>query len=142
MTRDQKMNGQFRLARDIASDPLPFGSLRWLSNPAATGTKQLAIIEAKLNAGEGHAFHQHPEQEELVFVLDGLVEQWIGEECKILGPGDAAFIPPGVVHASYTSGDRPSKLLAIFGPSVGAGFTAIELADKAPWKDLRQRNAP
>jgi len=134
-------HGQFRFAKDIADDPLPFGSLRWLSHPASTGTKQLTIIEATLNAGEGHAFHQHPDQEELVYVLDGLVEQWIGEERRILVAGDSAFMPAGTVHASFTAGDRPSRLLAIFGPCIGDGYTTVELAGEAPWKDMRTRQA-
>lgn len=130
-------NGQFRLAQDIHSDALPFGSLRWLCHPASTSASKLTIIEATLNVSEGHAFHLHPEQEEFIYVLAGEVEQWIGTEKSILVAGDAAFVPAGMVHASYTSGNVPSRLLAIFGPSVGQGFTTIEVADTAPWKDKR-----
>ena len=130
-------SGQFRIAKNIDSDPLPFGSLRWLCHPASTAARQLSIIEATLNVGEGHAFHLHPEQEEMIYILAGEVEQWIGKEKRILVPGDAAFVPAGTVHASYTAGNVPSRLLAIFGPSVGKGFTAEEVADAAPWKDMR-----
>lgn len=133
--------GQFRLSKDIASSPLPFGSLRWLCHPASTAARQLTIIEATLNVGEGHAFHLHPEQEEMIYVVEGQVEQWIGEDKRILAPGDSAFVPAGTVHASFTVGDRPSRLLAIFGPSVGDGFTAVELAGEAPWNGIRERQA-
>ena len=130
--------GHFRLTKDIASQPLPFGSLKWLCHPASTEAKQLAIIEATLNAGEGHAFHLHPNQEEVIYVTSGLVEQWIGEDKRVLAPGDCAFIPAGTVHASFTVSEGPAKLLAIFGPCVGEGFTTVEVGGEAPWKDLRQ----
>lgn len=87
--------------------------------------------------GKGHNFHKHPGQEELMFVLDGQIEQWIDKEKRILGPGDSAFIPPGVVHASFNAGDNETKVLAIFGPCFGDGFEMIDMADVAPWKTLK-----
>ncbi len=129
--------GSFRLARDIPEIPLPFGSILPLANPGATGGRQLTVMDAKLNVGQGHNFHKHPEQEEVIYVLAGKIEQWIGEEKRILGPGDSVFIPAGVVHGSFTHGDSESRLLAILGPSIADGFTSIEVADEAPWKTLR-----
>ena len=129
--------GSFRIAKDVPSIPLPFGSLLRLINPAATGGKQLTIIDAKLNVGDGHNFHKHPEQEEAIYVLEGKVEQWIGDEKRILVPGDAAFIPANTVHGSFTVGDKESRLLAIFGPCVGDGFISVEVASEAPWNSLR-----
>ena len=129
--------GSFRIAKDIAGIPLPFGSILPLVNPAATGGKQLTIINAKLNVGDGHNFHKHPDQEEVIYVLEGKVEQWIGDEKRILVPGDAAFIPADTVHGSFTVGDSESRLLAIFGPCVGDGFISVEVGNEVPWNSMR-----
>lgn len=58
---------------------------------------------------------------------------------RILGPGDSAFLPAGVVHASHNALDGKSRVLAIVGPCVGDGFASEELADTAPWSTLRRK---
>jgi quercetin dioxygenase-like cupin family protein len=129
--------GQFRIASEIPSEIIPIASLRWYCKPKITGAAQLAVVEASFQAGQGHSFHQHPEQEELLYVVSGRIEQWIGQEKRILQPGDAAFIPAGLVHASFNAGTDVSTVLAIFGPCVGDGFGVAEMSDVAPWNKLR-----
>ena len=75
----------------------------------------------------------------IVFTLPaGPFHIWIDHEKRILGPGDAVFIPPGLVHASFNAGDEELRLLVVFSPSVGEiGFVSEEMADEAPWKELR-----
>ena len=99
--------------------------------------KQLTVIDATIAHGKGHSFHCHPNQEEVIFVIAGKVEQWVDHQKRILNVGDAAFIPAGMVHASFNVGDGDVKMLAIFGPSVGEGFETIEMSGEAPWKALR-----
>lgn len=57
-----------------------------------------------------------------------------GNRIEVMGdPGDSAFVPAGVVHASYGAGDGPSRLLAIFGPGVGgAGLVSVDKSQKRP----------
>ena len=131
------MAGTFRIARDIAVKPLPFGSLRSLCDPASTGAKQLTIVEAAISPGQGHDFHNHPAQEEVIYVTGGEVEQWVDKEKRILGPGDSAFIPAGVVHASFNTGKSEARILAIFGPCVGDGFSVVDVSGEAPWNAMR-----
>lgn len=130
--------GGFRMAADSPGDRLDWGMSRVVCGPEATGARQLMILDVSFEVGKGHAFHQHPDQEEVLYVVSGRIEQWVGQEKRILGPGDSAFVPAGVVHATFTVDDAPARILAIFGPCVGAtGFTTIEMADTAPWSGLR-----
>ena len=132
------MPGRFLLAADLKADAIPFGTARWMSNPALTGAGKLAVVDVTLQPGLGHAFHHHPNQEEVLYVVDGEVEQWLERDRRILRPGDGIFIPAGVVHASFNPTGRPCRFVAILGPCVGeAGYEAVEVADQAPWKDLR-----
>ena len=72
-------------------------------------------------------------------VIAGRIEQWIDREKRMLGPGDCAFIPAGVVHASFNTSGEPVKLAAILGPCVGpAGYELVDVASEAPWKTLRK----
>ncbi|MCP4305259.1 MAG: cupin domain-containing protein, partial [bacterium] len=80
----------------------------------------------------------HPDQEEVIYVVSGTVEQWVDREKRILGPGDSAHIPADMVHASFNVGDDEAKVTAILGPCVGEnGYELVDVADEAPWKTLR-----
>lgn len=131
------MDGKFRLGEEVETQDVGFATLRMMCHPAATGARQLLMVDATFDSGQGHNFHQHPNQEEIIYVLSGRIEQWIDKERRVLGPGDAAFLPAGTVHASFNVGDGEARLLAVFGPCIGAGFETIDLAEEAPWNALR-----
>jgi quercetin dioxygenase-like cupin family protein len=132
------MSGKFIISADVPREALAWGALGWFSHPPATGAKHLTVIDVSLDPGQGHNFHKHPDQEEVIFVASGQVEQWIGQEPRVLGPGDAAFIPADLVHASFTVGQEPAHLLAILGPCVGEiGYELVDVSGEAPWNTLR-----
>ncbi len=132
------MAGMFTIRSDVARETLDWGELRWLSNPPSTGAGQLTVIDVTLAPGKGHDFHKHPDQEEVLLIVAGTVEQWIDRERRLLGPGDSAFVPKGVVHASFNAGDGEARIAAILGPCVGeVGYVSVEVATEAPWNSLR-----
>ena len=132
------MQGKFFTATTTESDAMPFGVIKWFSRPATTGAKSLVVLEVTFLPGEGHAFHYHPGQEEILYVLEGTVQQWLEQESKHLVAGDALYVGPDVVHASFNVSNAPVKLLAIVGPAVGdVGYTAVDVFDQVPWKNLR-----
>lgn len=130
------MQGMFRTWETIDGEG-DGGMIRWISRPASTGSATLVVLHGTLQPGESHPFHVHPGQEEVVHVLSGRVEKWIDREKRILGPGDSAFMPAGVVHGLYNDGDEPARVLAIFAPAVGDGFEVLDMSDKPPWNGLR-----
>lgn len=133
------MQGKFVLSRDTPQETLDWGKLRWMSHPPSTGASQLTVIEVSILPGEGHDFHKHPDQEEVIYVISGQVEQWLEQEKQQLGAGDSVYIPADAVHASFNCGDTPAQLLAILGPCVGdAGYELVDVASDEPWASLRQ----
>lgn len=132
------MAGRFVLAAEVERETLEWGALAWVSRPNATGARALTVIEVNLLPGKGHNFHKHPDQEEVIYVMEGQVEQWLDQERRILTPGEGVFIPADVVHASFNAGHGAARLLAILGPCVGdGGYVSIEVGDLAPWNALR-----
>ena len=132
------MSGKFMLSSETPAEILDWGKLRWMSSPPATSAKDLTVIEVNITPGNGHDFHKHPDQEEVIYVISGKVEQWLDREKRVLGPGDSVFIGADVVHASFNVGDTDAKLIAILGPCVGPeGYELVDVASDAPWKDLR-----
>ena len=132
------MSGKFITVEQMERETLDWGVMGWVSRPATTETKDLVVIEVTLEPEGGHNFHKHPEQEEVIYVLDGTIEQWLGEEMQMLSRGDTVFIPAGAVHASFNVSGQTAKVLAILGPSIGEeGYQLVEVYDQAPWNSLR-----
>ena len=131
---------KFIIRSETPREQLDWGTLGWLSHPPATNNKNLTVIDVELFPGKGHDFHKHPDQEEVIVCVKGTLEQWVGEEMRMLKPGDAVFIQADVVHASFNMGDENAYALAILGPCVGEiGYEVVEVADQAPWNSLRSK---
>lgn len=132
------MKGKFFTQKEMERTQLDWGTTSRLSGPEVTGADQLVVLEVELKPGNGHNFHKHPRQEEVIYVLSGTIEQWIGQNKQILHAGDSAFIPADVVHASFNISKGQAKLLAILGPSIGEeGYEVVEVYEEAPWNGLR-----
>jgi len=133
------MNAMFVPSSSMQRDTLEWGVLGWMSRPSSTGAQALTILEVTFNAGQGHNFHKHPDQEEAIIAIEGEVEQWLEGEKRTLRPGDSAFIGKGVVHASFNVSTSPAKVLAILGPCVGGddGYVAVDMSGEAPYRTLR-----
>ena len=132
------MISKFISSKEVEREELDWGSLAWFSSPAASNAKDLVVIEVTLSPAGGHNFHKHPNQEEVIYVIDGEIEQWVDQEKQTLRPGDSAFISADVVHASFNVSDRNAKLLAILGPCVGSeGYELVDVAKQEPWASIR-----
>jgi quercetin dioxygenase-like cupin family protein len=131
--------GKFIAATEVSREQLDWGSMAWFSSPDASNARNLVVLEVRLSPGSGHNFHKHPRQEEVIYVIDGEVEQWLDREKRIIRHGDSVFIGADVVHASFNVSDRDAKLLAILGPCIGAaGYELVDVAGQEPWASLRQ----
>lgn len=132
------MKGKFLVASELEPVHLEWGVQHWFSDPKTTNSKDLVVVSVEILPGYGHNFHKHPQQEESIFVLEGAIEQWLDKEKKILQKGDSAFIPAGLVHASFNISEKPVKALAILGPCIGEeGYELVDVSDQAPWNELR-----
>ncbi len=131
------MKSAFTESKSIDREKLDWGTRAWHTGYGKDRADNLVVIEVDLQPGFGHAFHLHAKQDEIVFVIEGEVEQWIGKEKKILRKGDSAFLEANMVHASYNVSKKPAKVLAILGPVIGKdGYEVEEVYGKAPWSTL------
>jgi len=127
----------FKAAAEIVREEHDWGVFAAVSSPA-DGAERIMTVEATFLPGKAHDFHRHPNQEEVIYVLAGELEQWVEDERRLIGAGDAVVIPAGVVHASFNVGAEPAKLIAVLSPCVGeAGYEVEELAEQEPWRSMR-----
>jgi quercetin dioxygenase-like cupin family protein len=128
---------RFVTAKNMEVTQSERGPHHWLSKPGLTECEALMLVRVAMPAGQGHAFHRHPPMEEIIYVVSGQGEQWVGTEKRILGPGDCAHIPRDMIHALYTHGSEPLVFLAILSPAKFEGPGTVDVYMEEPWKSLR-----
>ncbi len=123
---------------DVRREQFDWGVIGWRLVPAS-GANHLVVMDVELEPGGGHDFHRHPGQEEMIIVKQGAITQFVGEESTTLTAGDSAFVPEGVVHASFNDSEQTAYLQVVISPSLGGetGYGLEEVADQQPWASLR-----
>lgn len=133
------MNGKFLFAEDVPVDTADWGQMGWISRPQETESKHITQLLVVLEPGCGHNFHLHPRQEEIIYVLEGEIEQWLETEKRTLKKGDAVFIGMGTVHGSFNVAADTARLLVVLAPSVTeGGYELVDVSGEAPWNGLRK----
>ena len=116
----------------------PWGKHWWLSQTGLTDTGQLTLVRVTMYPGAGHQFHYHPELEEIIYIVDGIAEQWVDREKRRLKAGEIAFIPKMVVHAIHNPTKKPMTFLAILSPATSKGPFLVDCYNDEPWRSLRR----
>jgi len=81
----------------------------------------VSLMHVVLLPGQGHERHNHPDSDEILYILAGRGEQMVDDTDTFgVGPGQAVFIPKGAFHSTVNVGWEPLALLAIYAPA-GAG---------------------
>ena len=107
-----------------------------MSNEALTGAGNLLLVRASFPAGEAHNFHKHPGRDEIIYVLSGKADQWVGEEKKTLNPGEIAHIPMDTPHATFNPYDEDLEILAMLSPVHAEGEFTVDVFDEEPWRTI------
>ena len=128
---------------DVEWEELEWGKLGWVVRPQnVPESANICVLDVLVEPGQGHDFHRHPNQEEVVLVRSGTVEQWVGEEMKMLTAGDVVFIPKDTVHATFVplESEESANLFVMLGPSFGeGGYEAVDASTEEPWASLRSK---
>lgn len=84
-----------------------------------------SLAEARVLPGQHTAPHYHPSTEEIYYILSGEGRMQIGDEVRIVGPGDAIAIPPGAIHTIENTGSEVLKLLCCCAPGYEDSDTVL-----------------
>jgi quercetin dioxygenase-like cupin family protein len=92
----------------------------WKASAGETGGALIAL-EDSLEQGKVTPLHQHPEQDELVYVLEGELRVSIAGQEYLVGSGGTLFSPRGVPHA-FEVVSPSARLLMVQTPGSGEAF--------------------
>lgn len=95
--------------------------IRYLVDGAQHGG--LGLFELTIPAG-AHVPppHSHTNNEECVYVLEGVVRYTVDGETRDLAPGDWMSTPRGSVHAFSNPGSATARALVVMTPDIGAQY--------------------
>lgn len=99
----------------------PWVVAKTMASPELSGSEHMSAVSLYFAPGEGHARHNHPDSEQLIFVISGQGEMMIEDETgkPVLTPlraGSTVTIPRGAFHSTFNTGWDPIRILAIYSP--------------------------
>ena len=113
----------------LATQTFDWGVIKWLVSPDITPGANITFGQVVLLPGEGHTRHNHPESEEILYVLSGTGEQMVDDKPGFtVRTGDTIYIPTAIHHSTVNTGWEPLVLLAIYNPG-GAERALSDLPD-------------
>jgi len=115
----------------------PWALEEWLCRADVVPNQELLLVRVNMEPGFAHAFHTHPTREEIIYVLSGCAEQWVGREHRTLRPGETALIHKGEVHGTYNPFGERLVFLAILAPSHAPEPSLVDVSKDEPWASLR-----
>ncbi len=137
---DAVMLRRFVGAQEAVRVQSPWTVEEWMCRSDVVANEHLLMVRATMDPHREHPFHTHPMREEIIFVISGQAEQWVGKQKRLLRAGEMAFIPMGEVHGTYNPHDEPLVFLAILSPATAPEPGIVDVSEEAPWKTLRQES--
>jgi quercetin dioxygenase-like cupin family protein len=91
----------------------------------------LCLLEFEIKAGfEGPDVHEHAEEVDSFYVLEGQIEVTVEDSRRIAGPGTLASFPPGVRH-TFGDGGTDARLLNFHAPESGFADFLRRVSDRS-----------
>jgi quercetin dioxygenase-like cupin family protein len=132
---------RFVAASEVEIERLEGKTHHWYFKSGLGDSDSLVFVRARIVPGAGHSFHTHPEMDEIIYVLEGSMTQWLEQEKRELHPGDSIYIPRGIVHGCVNRTAAECEFLAILSPSKIDGPFAVDVSDEEPWRSLAADSA-
>jgi quercetin dioxygenase-like cupin family protein len=107
--------------------------IRYLIDGTVTGAG-MGVFELTVPPGARvPPAHSHSDNEEVVYVLDGVLRYRVDDETRDLKPGERMYTPRGSVHAFSNPHAAPARALIMLTPDIGAQyFREVAAAAGAP----------
>jgi mannose-6-phosphate isomerase-like protein (cupin superfamily) len=116
----ETINGCTVAAPSDASEPLSFG-------PAEMQGAYFVIVGEGPPGGEGPPLHTHPHTDEAFYVAEGKATFQLGDREVPATAGCLVFVPRGMPHTVWNSGDGPLRGLIVVSPgNVEHEFVPVE----------------
>jgi oxalate decarboxylase/phosphoglucose isomerase-like protein (cupin superfamily) len=95
-----------------------WGVIKPLVSTDNTEDPDVSLMHVVLLPGQGHERHNHPDSDEILYILSGQGEQMVDDSQTFpVSAGQAVWIPKGQFHSTVNTGWEPLTLLAVYAPA-------------------------
>jgi quercetin dioxygenase-like cupin family protein len=121
--------GNMRYVRSIDFDTAEINGANGYKGKILYSGESCLLIATQVPPGaRGPRNHVHP-QDQLYYVIDGVVTLKMGNEVRTAAAGSAAFIPAGVPHHNWNESDTPEMHLEVLAPGTVGLQPVIEFTE-------------
>lgn len=115
-------NRFFVYPADVDAFDFNWGRLSLTVAPEINGARAFSGGIVDLPSGQGHARHNHPGSEEIIFVIAGEGEQMVEDESgtpivETVRPGCTIYVPESRYHSTLNTGTGPMRLFVVYSPA-------------------------
>lgn len=115
-------NEKFVYPKDVSAFGFDWGRLALTVAPEVNGAERFSGGVVDVKPGQGHARHNHPGAEEIIFVISGTGEQMVEDEngnpvTRQVGPGCTVYVPESRFHSTLNTGPEPMQLFVVYSPA-------------------------
>lgn len=95
-------------------DSRDWGSLTWLASGSLGNAQGVTVGRVVIKKGMANPSHVHGNSEEVLYLLRGRLEHFVGEAMTEMTPGDTITIPAGVKHHAQSVGDEDADMMVVY----------------------------
>lgn len=115
-------NNFFVYPHEVEAFGFDWGRLALTVGPEVNDAQRFSAGVVDLPAGQGHARHNHPGAEEIIFVISGNGEQMVEDEAgnpvtRKVTTGCTVYVPESRFHSTLNTGDGPMQLFVVYSPA-------------------------
>jgi quercetin dioxygenase-like cupin family protein len=89
------------------------GSSAELKLDGAQSGEDYAVVEWRVHAGDEPPMHTHTREDETLYVLEGAITAFVGEQRIEIAAGSYAALPKGIPHGLSVRGERARLLITL-----------------------------
>lgn len=98
----------------VKENKYPWGWIRWMMNAELDPTVSQTVGIVQLEAGQCNQLHQHPNCDELIYVICGTVENTLDDQRVVLHAGDILRIPKNTPHKAFNTSKDQVRTVVIY----------------------------
>jgi len=112
----------FRYPGDVDAFGFDWGQLSVVLGPKVNGAQKFSAAVVTVPPGQGHARHNHPGTEEIIYILEGEGAQMVEDEAgtphtEQVRPGCCVFIPESRFHSTLNTGSADMRIFVVYAPT-------------------------
>ncbi len=114
--RDKNRQGKYFLVPAEGGDrhQYDWGDICWMVSAAQGNSTEMTLGKVTIKAGMSNGRHCHPNCDEILYLISGQLEHWVGADSFAMRPGDTVAIRAGEPHQALARGTERAVMMVAY----------------------------